>query len=131
MIYILLGTMFIVIYLGLIWATILKFNYNGLKLNLRCKMLLSLSPIYISYKNLVITTKMINKDRSNSLKVISKMLTKYPIIIGLFIEIMLENTGKSYLNSIKEGNDSILFNSTLSYIREDYIYEKELLNPLL
>lgn len=148
MVYFYIGTMFLVVYSGVLWATYLKFSYNGIKLNVKYKAYLSVLPIFILYMHIRLAARFFKDDKKKSILVLLFAFTKYPILIGNLIEILLENMAECYVfgnsrllkikktekvDTEKESNikDTILgIKEIFSYFKRGSVYERELLSTI-
>lgn len=145
MVYLYLGIMIMVIYSGVLWATYLKFSYNGIKLNLKYKVYMSILPLFILYMHIRLATRFFKTDKRKSMRVLLYAFTKYPLIVGNLIEILLENMAECYvfgdsrllklkkvtIVSDKESSfkDTILgLKDMFKYFKKGSVYERELLN---
>lgn len=143
-------TLFLVVYSSIVAATYKKFQRNGIGFNIKYKLLLSMLPLYLVYLHSKIARKIYKEDKKKAVKVFVVVVTKYPIIVGGIIELLLESAaecnviGSSELLSIKQKKikrertkKSIMpkldwsFEKVFAYFKKDSNYEDTVLGNLV
>ncbi len=115
MVFVYVISMFIVLYFGVVWASYLKFKYNGIGLNFKYKFYMLLFPLFILYMHIRLSLKFFKKDKKKSMVILIYAFTKYPILIGNFIEITKESMAEC----------DVYGNSRLLTLKKKEIHEKE------
>src|SRR5690625_4319320 len=142
MVYFFIGTMLFVLYSGVVWATYLKFKYNGIGLNIKYKMYMLLLPLFILYMHIRLSIGFLKTDKRKSWYVLKYAFTKYPILIGNLIEIIKENMaecdvfGDSRLLKVKKRESNVVdspirdvllnLREIFNHFRKGSAYEREL-----
>lgn len=143
-------TMFLVLYTGIVWASYLKFKYNGISLDMKYKLLLFILPVFILFMHSKLAIRIFKEDKKRSRKIFLIAFTKYPILVGNFIEVILESMaecdvyGDSRLlkkrktkNKVSSrvmgtiGSMMINFEEIVNIFKREAAYENELLNGIV
>ena len=139
---------FFVVYSAIVRATYLKFRNNGIKFNLKYKFFVTFLPLFIFFVHLKLAAKEFQQDKKKSGRIIIIAITKYPIILGNLIEVILESMAEcnvygtskflkikpkkelAFKHSFSINDMSFKIREVLSFLKRDSNYEKELLAGL-
>lgn len=80
----------IIVYFSLGFATYKKFEENGIKLKKRGKILMYFLPIIIFSLHTILAIKTVSENKTLALEIFKLGSIKYPIAIGILIEVTLE-----------------------------------------
>jgi hypothetical protein len=81
----------IVFYIGMVSGSYKKLNDNGIFLKGKAKLVFPILPLAIIIFHLVWSIKNIFRNPKLSLQVLELTFLKYPILLGVLIELILEN----------------------------------------
>lgn len=92
----------VMVYLGLVIGTYEKYTANRIKFTTNSKFIIPLLPIRIIFAHIRWSMKYFRKNDKNMAFIILKMGTiKYPLALGLIIELQLEQIAYEYATSIR------------------------------
>src|SRR5699024_9055040 len=80
----------VVIYISLVIGSYKKLNQNGIYLKGKAKLVFPLVPLVIVVFHLIWSLKSVFKNPRLSFQIIKLITLKYPLVLGLMIELMLE-----------------------------------------
>lgn len=92
------GYIFVLIYVGLVLGTCLKFKENGVRVDRKSYYMFAFLPIITLYLHGILIAKYIKEKRRISLDTLFFPVTHFPLIIGVFIEILLEKQAQKVAN---------------------------------
>lgn len=143
-------TFFFVIYSGIVKATYMKFNNNDIGLNTKYKFLIALLPLYLMFLHAKIAMKLYRVDKKRAKLVFVMVFTKYPVLLGCIIELILESMAECTVfgdsrfltvkhTKVKQEKSRLIrmpsvswdLEGIYSYFKKDSNYEKQVLNGLV
>jgi cytochrome c biogenesis factor len=77
-------------YVGIVLGTYLKFNDNGLRFAGRSYWILLFLPFILSFIHIFVLFRFVRENKRLPIKLLFLPITKLPILIGVFIELILE-----------------------------------------
>lgn len=85
---------FFMIYSAIVRATYLKFKNNGITFNFIYKLLITLLPLVFFFIYVRVAIKFFPQNKKKFLQIFTIGFLKYPVILGSFIEIILESAAE-------------------------------------
>ncbi|MGE7607656.1 hypothetical protein ACQKML_13695 [Peribacillus frigoritolerans] len=94
-------SVFLVIYSSLVAGTYKKLKDNGFNTTGSAKMKIPLIPIFTFYMHIRFALRNYKKNRRNALLVLKMGILKYPVALGMLMEVMLEEHAEEICNNEK------------------------------
>ncbi|APC48286.1 hypothetical protein BME96_08940 [Virgibacillus halodenitrificans] len=84
-------TLLVALYTGLVVGTYKKFRQNGINFIGKAKLVFPFIPISLIFLHLFWAITSLFKSNKQSIYLFKMVLFKYPVVVGMIIELMLEN----------------------------------------